>query len=72
MKHYIYKVNFIFISSGSFYFSGITKTLKSENWQCLKDYDDYIINCLRMSHTLKRNLKAHFKVWDSFWQLKAL
>ena len=29
---------------------------KSENWKSFKDYDVYLINVFRMSHTLKRNL----------------
>ena len=42
-------------SSGFFYFSVITPTLKSENWRSFKDYDVYLINVYRMSHTLNRN-----------------
>ena len=33
----------------------ITLTLKSENWKSFNDYDVYLINVFRMSHTLKRN-----------------
>ena len=41
---------------GSFHFSVITQTLRSENWKSFNDYDVYIVNVFRMSHTLQRNL----------------
>ena len=51
-------------SSGSFCFSEITQTLKSEKWKYFSDYDVYLINVFRMSHTLKTNLTNFFYVQE--------